>query len=71
MHTRVHAHTHTHTHTHTHSLNIIIVSFFSLCLKIFLWKIETVVSPIHGEYLTSFLKRKNDETYCHHHIKMD
>ena len=38
---------------------------------IFVWKIEIVDSPIHGEYLTSFLMRKNAEIYCHHHIKMD
>ena len=67
MHTRAHVCARAHTRT----LNIIILSFFSLCLKIFVWKIEIVDSPIHGEYLTSFLMRKNDEIYCHHHIKMD
>ena len=64
-------HTHACAHTHTHTLNIIIVSFFSPCLKIFVWKIGIADSPVHGEYLTSFLMRKNAEIYCHHHIKMD
>ena len=34
---------------------------------IFVWKIEIADSPIHGEYLTSFLMRKNDETQSSRH----
>ena len=37
----------------------------------FVWKMETVDSLIHEEYLKSVLMRKNDETHSHHHIEMD
>ena len=37
----------------------------------FVWKMETVDSLIHEEYLKSVLMRKNEETHSHHHIEMD
>lgn len=47
------------------------ISSFLLCLKIFVWAVETVDSPIHREYHTSFGGRKNDEIYSHHHMQMN
>ena len=37
----------------------------------FLWNVDIVDSPLRGEYLTHFLMRKNVETHCPRHIKVD
>ena len=61
----------THTCTCTHTLNIIVESFLKFCLKMFLWNVDIVDSPLRGEYLTHFLMRKNVETHYPRHIKVD